>query len=82
MNPAARVLAERAPEPIRVGVILGSGLGATADAVADPVVVPYTELPGFPAPTVAGHAGRGGARAHRGRRRRGAPGPGPSLRGR
>ena len=55
---AAAVLAQRAPVPIRVGVILGSGLGAVADAVADPVVVPYPELPGFPAPTVAGHAGR------------------------
>lgn len=58
MNAAARVLAQRAPSPPRVGVILGSGLGAVAEAVTDPVVVPYTELPGFPAPTVAGHAGR------------------------
>jgi xanthosine phosphorylase len=58
MNPAGRVLAERAPAPIRVGVILGSGLGATADAVSDAVVVDYAQLPGFPQPTVAGHAGR------------------------
>ena len=58
MNPAARVLADRAPAPIRVGVILGSGLGATADAVSDAVVVDYAQLPGFPQPTVAGHAGR------------------------
>jgi xanthosine phosphorylase len=58
MNAAARVLAQRAPVPPRVGVILGSGLGAMAQAVADPVVVPYSDLPGFPAPTVAGHAGR------------------------
>ena len=42
----------------RVGVVLGSGLGAVADAVEDPVVVGYEELPGFPRPTVAGHAGR------------------------
>ena len=55
---AARVLADRAPAPIRIGVVLGSGLGVVADAVADPVVVPYSELPGFPAPTVAGHAGQ------------------------
>jgi xanthosine phosphorylase len=58
VNEAARILADRAPAPIRVGVILGSGLGAVADAVADPVAVPYGELPGFPQPTVAGHAGR------------------------
>jgi xanthosine phosphorylase len=42
----------------RVGVVLGSGLGAVADAVEDPVVVGYEDLPGFPRPTVFGHAGR------------------------
>ena len=42
----------------RVGVILGSGLGAVADAVEDPVLTGYDELPGFPRPTVEGHAGR------------------------
>lgn len=57
MNEAAAVLAQRAPQPPRVGIVLGSGLGAVADAVQDAVVVPYEELPGFPRPTVAGHAG-------------------------
>ena len=42
----------------RVGVVLGSGLGAVADAVEDPVLVGYEDLPGFPRPTVFGHAGR------------------------
>ena len=42
----------------RVGIVLGSGLGAVADAVEDAVTVPYEDLPGFPRPTVAGHAGR------------------------
>jgi purine-nucleoside phosphorylase len=42
----------------RVGVVLGSGLGAVADAVQDPVFVSYDELPGFPRPSVEGHAGR------------------------
>jgi xanthosine phosphorylase len=41
----------------RVGIVLGSGLGAVADAVQDPATVSYEELPGFPRPTVAGHAG-------------------------
>jgi xanthosine phosphorylase len=41
-----------------VGVILGSGLGAVADAVEDPQVTAYEQLPGFPRPTVAGHAGQ------------------------
>jgi xanthosine phosphorylase len=48
------VIAERAP---RLGIILGSGLGAVADALEDAVKIPYTELPDFPAPSVHGHAG-------------------------
>ncbi len=44
-----------APE---VAVVLGSGLGPVAEAVVDPVVVPFTDLPCLPAPTVPGHAGR------------------------
>lgn len=41
-----------------VGIVLGSGLGAAADAVIDPVVVPYAEIPHFPQSTVEGHSGR------------------------
>ncbi len=41
-----------------VGVILGSGLGAVADAVEEPRVIGYEQLPGFPRPTVEGHAGQ------------------------
>jgi xanthosine phosphorylase len=48
------VIAERAP---RLGIILGSGLGAVADALEDAVTIPYSELPDFPAPSVHGHAG-------------------------
>ncbi len=57
---AAAVLSARAGEgrAPRVGVVLGSGLGAVADSVSDPVVVGYEELPGFPHPTVEGHPGR------------------------
>ncbi len=32
-----------------VGIVLGSGLGAAADAVADPVIVPYGADPALPA---------------------------------
>ena len=42
----------------RVGIVLGSGLGAAAEAVADPVIVPYGEIPHFPQSTVEGHHGR------------------------
>jgi purine-nucleoside phosphorylase len=42
----------------RVGIVLGSGLGAAAEAVAQAVTVPYAEIPHFPQSTVAGHSGR------------------------
>lgn len=41
----------------RVGVVLGSGLGAFADSLSDLVKVPYAELPHLPASKVVGHAG-------------------------
>jgi xanthosine phosphorylase len=53
---AAAVLAQHVKP--RVGIVLGSGLGAVADAVADATTIGYEELPGFPRPGVAGHAGR------------------------
>ncbi len=40
--------------PVRLGLILGSGLGHLAGAV-DGVAVPYADLPGFPHAGVSGH---------------------------
>jgi purine-nucleoside phosphorylase len=42
----------------RIGIVLGSGLGAVADAVTEPVAVPYAQIPHFPQSTVEGHSGR------------------------
>ena len=42
----------------RLGIVLGSGLGAVADAVEGAVTVPYAEIPHFPQSTVEGHSGR------------------------
>jgi xanthosine phosphorylase len=55
---SAQVLERRGGLRPRVGVVLGSGLGAVAEAVHDPVAIPYEELPGFPRPTVEGHGGQ------------------------
>jgi purine-nucleoside phosphorylase len=44
--------------PYRVGIVLGSGLGAVADAVTDPAIVQYADIPHFPQSTVEGHSGR------------------------
>jgi purine-nucleoside phosphorylase len=55
---AAILKARLAPLSPRIGIVLGSGLGAVADAVAGPLVVPYAEIPHFPSSTVEGHKGR------------------------
>lgn len=41
----------------KIGVILGSGLGAFVDQLTDAKVIPYTDIPHFNAPTVEGHSG-------------------------
>lgn len=40
-----------------IGVVLGSGLGDYAEALENPVRLPYSEIPGFPVSTAPGHAG-------------------------
>ena len=56
---AAAIIAERAPGfTPRVGLILGSGIGGLADAIESPLAIAYGDLPGFPRPTIEGHAGR------------------------
>lgn len=44
------------PEP-RVGVVLGSGLGAFGDTLADVEKIPYDAVPEMPRSAVVGHAG-------------------------
>jgi purine-nucleoside phosphorylase len=39
-------------------LILGTGLGGLAEAIQQPTIIPYSELPGWPLSTVQGHAGR------------------------
>jgi purine-nucleoside phosphorylase len=54
----AALSVQRRFQPIpRVGLILGSGLGGLAESVSDATVIPYTDIPHFPAVTVAGHSG-------------------------
>src|SRR6476619_5646914 len=57
---AALVAAVRARTALvpEVGIVLGSGLGELADELADPVAIPFADLPGWPAATAPGHAGR------------------------
>ncbi len=41
----------------QIGIVLGSGLGMLADQIENPIVIPYSELPGFPVSTAIGHKG-------------------------
>ncbi|MDF2530274.1 MAG: purine-nucleoside phosphorylase [Gammaproteobacteria bacterium] len=40
----------------KVGMILGSGLGALADSIEQVACIDYNEIPGYFVSTVAGHA--------------------------
>ncbi|HUM06018.1 MAG TPA: purine-nucleoside phosphorylase [Terriglobales bacterium] len=42
----------------KIGLVLGSGLGAFADALTHAVRVPYAQIPSFPRSTAVGHAGQ------------------------
>jgi purine-nucleoside phosphorylase len=51
------ILARTALRP-RIGIVLGSGLGAFAGQLADATAIPFAEIPHFPQSTVPGHSGR------------------------
>ncbi len=40
-----------------IAIVLGSGLGALADRIGEPVRIPYGDIPGFHLPKVEGHKG-------------------------
>jgi len=42
----------------KIGIILGSGLGAFVDSMTDQAYINYKEIPNFPEATVEGHEGR------------------------
>ena len=54
---AAYIRARSRLEPA-IGIILGSGLGAFAEQIADTTAIPFTDIPHFPKSTVPGHSGR------------------------
>lgn len=53
-NLATLIRARAGDAPVRLGLILGSGLGHLAHEV-DGIAIPYAELPGFPHVGVSGH---------------------------
>jgi len=55
---AAQFLLSQTSLRPRIGLILGSGLGAFADTLSDAARIPYAQIPGFPRSTAIGHAGQ------------------------
>ncbi|HTA22310.1 MAG TPA: purine-nucleoside phosphorylase [Terriglobales bacterium] len=55
---AATFLLEQTALRPKIGLVLGSGLGAFADELGDAVRVPYSQIPSFPRSTAIGHAGQ------------------------
>ncbi|MCK6578158.1 MAG: purine-nucleoside phosphorylase [Anaerolineae bacterium] len=55
---AADAILSRTRHRPQIGLVLGSGLGVLADEIADSDAIPYEDIPGWPASTVHGHAGR------------------------
>ena len=55
---AAQFIQSKWPGKPKIGIILGTGLGALADEVESPVKIPYEAIPHFPHSTVKSHAGR------------------------
>jgi len=55
---AAKFIQSRTKLRPRIGLVLGSGLGAFADELTSAKRIPYAKIPGFPQSTVVGHAGQ------------------------
>lgn len=58
LKKAAQYINSRITIKPEIGLILGSGLGALADQINNPVAIPYADIPHFPVSTVEGHAGK------------------------
>ncbi len=54
---AANTILDRLTIQPQIGMVLGSGLGKLADELHPRTVIPYAEIPGWPASTVHGHRG-------------------------
>jgi purine-nucleoside phosphorylase len=54
---AAEFLLSQTPLRPRIGLVLGSGLGAFADELSGATRIPYAQIPSFPRSTAIGHAG-------------------------
>ncbi|MDW8071657.1 MAG: purine-nucleoside phosphorylase [Anaerolineae bacterium] len=57
LQAAAEVINQHFAQMPQVGIVLGSGMGALTEVVADRHGIPYGDIPHFPTLTIPGHAG-------------------------
>lgn len=57
IEPTVAFLRERVTRAPAAALVLGSGLGGLAEELADPLRIPYADIPGFSPASVAGHEG-------------------------
>lgn len=55
---AARCIQQRITSRPRIGIILGTGLGALTGGIEEEASLPYSDIPYFPVSTVKGHTGK------------------------
>jgi purine-nucleoside phosphorylase len=58
INKAADFIRTKIDFKPEIGIILGSGLGALAEYIENPIIIEYSAIPEFPVSTVEGHASR------------------------
>jgi purine-nucleoside phosphorylase len=57
VSEAVNFIQKKIDFPPDAGIVLGTGLGGLSAEIEDAVVIPYEQIPHFPASTVEGHAG-------------------------
>ena len=55
---STRAIRDQVSAEPRIGIVLGTGLGALADEIKVEKAIPYEDIPHFPVPTVESHSGR------------------------
>ena len=55
---SADFIRKKNPQSIKIGIVLGSGLGELANALENRIELDYKEIPHFPISTVEGHSGK------------------------
>ncbi len=58
INTAVEAIQKFTSHQPTIGMVLGSGLNALADAVEEADIIPYVQIPYWPVSTVPGHSGR------------------------